>query len=340
MNLQMLSQNRFTKMKSSKFALASALILMLAVVSGCLNDDNLIPENCYDGILNNGEELIDCGGSICPACDPCENGQYDALLGETWVDCGGECGPCDPSFNGVQDPGEAGIDCGGDTGVACGELCGDGLLNGNEQAVDCGGPDCEPCPTCCDGLMNGDELAVDCGGNYESNIYIACENPNIVCGPCPDGVNCGNGLMDGDELYIDCGGDYCPECESILTWKANGTALLAETELSAELDGTTITVTGLTLTGAGLALVMEVPLAGWVAGSQIQCSAATGSSCSYADPAANAYSTNFGGGVTVDIAYVDAVSGGFVVGTFMGTVVGLSGESMNIAQGAFQMQLD
>ena len=217
----MLSQNRFTKMKSSKFALASALILMLAVVSGCLNDDNLIPENCYDGILNNGEELVDCGGSICPACDPCENGQYDALLGETWVDCGGECGPCDPSFNGVQDPGEAGIDCGGDTGVACGELCGDGLLNGNEQAVDCGGPDCEPCPTCCDGLMNGDELAVDCGGNYESNIYIACENPNIVCGPCPDGVNCGNGLMDGDELYIDCGGDYCPECESILTWKSS-----------------------------------------------------------------------------------------------------------------------
>jgi hypothetical protein len=189
-------------------------------------------------------------------------------------------------------------------------------------------------------MMNGDELAVDCGGNYESNIYIACANPNIVCGPCPDGVNCGNGLMDGDELYIDCGGDYCPECEAILTWKANGTALLAETGLSAELDGTTITLTGLTLTGAGLALVMEVPLAGWVAGAQVQCSVATGSSCSYADPAANAYSTNFGGGVTIDIAYVDAVSGGFVVGTFMGTVVGMSGESMNIAQGAFQMQID
>ena len=125
-----------------------------------------------------------------------------------------------------------------------------------------------------------------------------------------------------------------------MTWKANGTALLAETGLSAELDGTTITLTGLTLTGAGLALVMEVPLAGWVAGAQVQCSVATGSSCSYADPAANAYSTNFGGGVTIDIAYVDAVSGGFVVGTFMGTVVGMSGESMNIAQGAFQMQID
>ena len=53
--------------------------MLLVLATGCLNDDNLIPENCYDGILNNGEELVDCGGSICPPCDPCENGQYDAL---------------------------------------------------------------------------------------------------------------------------------------------------------------------------------------------------------------------------------------------------------------------
>jgi hypothetical protein len=37
---------------------------------------------------------------------------------------------------------------------------------------------------------------------------------------------------------------------------------------------------------------------------------------------------------------VDAVSGGFIVGTFMGSVLGMSGESMNIAQGAFQMQIN
>ena len=83
-------------MKQSTFSFASLLMLLLFAGSGCLNDDNKIPENCYDGILNNGEELVDCGGPICPACDPCENGQYDALLGETWVDCGGECDPCDP----------------------------------------------------------------------------------------------------------------------------------------------------------------------------------------------------------------------------------------------------
>ena len=57
-------------------------------MSGCLNEDNLIGENCYDGILNNGEELVDCGGPICDPCDPCENGIWDPLLGEQWVDCG------------------------------------------------------------------------------------------------------------------------------------------------------------------------------------------------------------------------------------------------------------
>ena len=86
------------------FVTVCIAITSIVFMSGCLNEDNLIGENCYDGILNNGEELVDCGGPICDPCDPCENGIWDPLLGEQWVDCGGECGPCDPSFNGVQDP--------------------------------------------------------------------------------------------------------------------------------------------------------------------------------------------------------------------------------------------
>ncbi len=41
--------------------------------------------------------------------------------------------------------------------------CNDGIQNGNETDVDCGG-DCAPCPTCDDGILNGDEIAIDCGG--------------------------------------------------------------------------------------------------------------------------------------------------------------------------------
>ena len=86
-------------------AVCFAFLLSGLTLTGCLNDDNLIGENCYDEILNNGEELIDCGGPICDPCDPCENEEWDPLLGEQWVDCGGSCEPCATNFNGVLDEG-------------------------------------------------------------------------------------------------------------------------------------------------------------------------------------------------------------------------------------------
>jgi hypothetical protein len=43
--------------------------------------------------------------------------------------------------------------------------CTDGIKNGGEIGIDCGGPTCPSCPqTCTDGVMNGDETGVDCGG--------------------------------------------------------------------------------------------------------------------------------------------------------------------------------
>ena len=41
--------------------------------------------------------------------------------------------------------------------------CDDGILNGNELLVDCGG-NCEPCSTCNDNIQNQDEEGLDCGG--------------------------------------------------------------------------------------------------------------------------------------------------------------------------------
>ncbi len=43
-------------------------------------------------------------------------------------------------------------------------LCTDGIQNGQETGVDCGGPFCPTCPTCDDGVQNGDETGIDCGG--------------------------------------------------------------------------------------------------------------------------------------------------------------------------------
>ncbi|MEO5906280.1 MAG: GEVED domain-containing protein [Saprospiraceae bacterium] len=46
---------------------------------------------CSDGIQNQGETGIDCGGP-CPACPTCNDGIQNQ--GETGIDCGGPCAPC------------------------------------------------------------------------------------------------------------------------------------------------------------------------------------------------------------------------------------------------------
>jgi len=48
--------------------------------------------------------------------------------------------------------------------VSSGATCSDGIKNGNETGVDCGGS-CSACPTCSDGVKNGSEAGVDCGGS-------------------------------------------------------------------------------------------------------------------------------------------------------------------------------
>ena len=85
----MSTPSSFTTGFGRLFLASLAICLSAITLSGCLNDDNLIGENCYDEILNNQEELVDCGGPICEPCDPCENGEWDPLLGEQCVDCGG-----------------------------------------------------------------------------------------------------------------------------------------------------------------------------------------------------------------------------------------------------------
>jgi hypothetical protein len=43
--------------------------------------------------------------------------------------------------------------------------CSDGIQNGDEEGVDCGGSNCDACVTCSDDIQNGDETGVDCGGS-------------------------------------------------------------------------------------------------------------------------------------------------------------------------------
>ena len=158
---------------------------------------------CSDGILNQSETCIDCGGP-CVAC--CTNGvlNADAPCSETGIDCGGSCGG-DCCANGFQDVGlgETGVDCGGPC-PACIGSCSDGIMNQDECLIDCGGvcPACPPFQDPADVTFNQHNGAPQTGfactgtiyddggptGNYSSTTY--CCPPN---GAIADGWKIGDG---------------------------------------------------------------------------------------------------------------------------------------------------
>lgn len=83
-----------------------------------------------------------CVGSTPPPAETCSDGIQNQ--GETGVDCGGPCAACPSCNDGIQNQGETDVDCGGPCS-AC-PTCSDGVQNGDETGVDCGGS-CSPCDT-------------------------------------------------------------------------------------------------------------------------------------------------------------------------------------------------
>ena len=67
-------------------------------------------ETCYDGVRNQRENKVDCGGP-CKPCPSCTDGIMNQ--DETGIDCGGPCGICPGCNDGIQNNGETSIDCGG-----------------------------------------------------------------------------------------------------------------------------------------------------------------------------------------------------------------------------------
>ncbi len=119
-----------------------------------------------------------------------------------------------PSCNdGVQNGNETGVDCGGSC-TACAS-CNDGIQNQGETGVDCGGP-CSACPTCNDGIQNQGETGVDCGGpctacaTCNDGIQNQGETGVDCGGPCAACPTCNDGVQNGTETGVDCGGTCGP----------------------------------------------------------------------------------------------------------------------------------
>jgi len=131
--------------------------------------------------------------------------------------------------------------------------CSDGMTDGDELDVDCGGS-CIPCapgaacdapedctslscldgvcqrPTCSDGARNGTETDVDCGGPScdpcpalpECDATSDCDDGEV----CKIGVcradTCANGAVDPGETAADCGGPDCAPCDHGLGCSIDG----------------------------------------------------------------------------------------------------------------------
>ncbi|MCA9622112.1 MAG: hypothetical protein KC731_23975, partial [Myxococcales bacterium] len=150
------------------------------------------PGDCLSGL---------CVDGVC--CDDLCNGTCEA--------CGS--GTCTPHLSGTDPEAECGADvCG--VGGAC--RCNDGVLNGSESDIDCGGSTCAACaagmscngdadcasdvclgnvcqpPICGDGKVNGSELC-DVADPLTPCCAPACNGTapaGVICGSDPDGSGC------------------------------------------------------------------------------------------------------------------------------------------------------
>jgi hypothetical protein len=90
--------------------------------------------------------------------------------------------------------------------------CHDGVQNpsNNETGVDCG-PGCPmnpPCGTCMDGVANGDEEGIDCGG---ACLGVMCD-PDTSIPRDQRHASCADGKQEPWEEGLDCGGPCTKEC--------------------------------------------------------------------------------------------------------------------------------
>jgi hypothetical protein len=183
------------------------------------------PATCADGVANQGESAVDCGGpcttrcaagEACTESEDCTEGFFcpqetrrctanscrDSVLNgdEASTDCGGACPGCPPGTPcSVALDCESGI-CGGDD-VCTAASCTDDVQNQRETAPDCGGA--------CSGCATGQPCAsaADC----QSGV---CAGGDSCLGAerCCQGPSCSDGVRNGDEPVVDCGNAACGPC--------------------------------------------------------------------------------------------------------------------------------
>ncbi|MBL8611634.1 MAG: hypothetical protein JNL38_30105 [Myxococcales bacterium] len=225
----------------------------LALLAGCSTGDD-IPGGTPAADCTTSAECT--AGSVCTAgkCRPASatNGVKDE--GETDVDCGGpNATPCDGDKACAQDSDCKSLTCVG--GKCTTPSDADGKKNGDETDVDCGGPAAKKCvdgkackgdPDCAsgncasgtcqpasatDGKKDGDETGVDCGGasapkcgtggGCKGDADCVSASCDTAAGACRD-PQANDGKKNGDETDVDCGGAAAPKCDTGKVCKIDG----------------------------------------------------------------------------------------------------------------------
>lgn len=125
-----------------------------------LRSEDVRPEDCRNGIDDDGDGAVDCEDGDCrdgldcrPMFEDCFDGRdndRDGLVDCEDGDCRRECDVREDCFDGRDDDGDGLTDCEDpDCRMFCvDELCGNGLDDDGNGLTDCADPFCEPAPEC------------------------------------------------------------------------------------------------------------------------------------------------------------------------------------------------
>ncbi len=177
--------------------------------------------SCTDNLANGKETGVDCGG---PTCGPCQtaqgcNGNADCIS----KNCDPAAHKCvaETCMDGLLNGKESDVDCGGGFCPGC------GVTQGCKNPLDCKGGNCSANHVCAESCTDGsksvglNETDIDCGGDIcpHCNTGLACNGPtdciNKVCtaNTCT-AAKCTDTIQNGTESDIDCGGNACSKCEA------------------------------------------------------------------------------------------------------------------------------
>jgi hypothetical protein len=176
----------------------------------------------------------------------CDDGEKNGQ--ETAVDCGGTCGTkCEDGQGCAKGADCKSSLCNAQSQVCVATPCDDGLQNGQETAVDCGGTCATKCALgkgcatggdckstycnaqsqlcvatqCDDGEQNGQETGEDCGGICATKCAdgLGCAKGTDCASTFCNGTSqvcvatqCADGELNGQETAVDCGGICATKC--------------------------------------------------------------------------------------------------------------------------------